>query len=422
MKRTIRLAGFSLVLLLLLVAGVACTSLWLRRQNDRMLAEIVQTRRTQCEEILALAQAGPPPWSAAFTNQLGRALDAVVTVRTAETPHRAPTEGRARSWRFEQVVRDATGTPLAVVEVRLTPPPTVRSLELLHRIGAILLSLALLLVITVPLLVLTERRWFAGEDPGAGSGRSGPVEDYGVLSRLAEQSARQSAELEQERAVRQRAETDSHLKQVLLNRALQEKIEMGRDLHDGLIQSLYATGLTIQAGRKALEHDPALAREQFDNALQTLNAAIREVRTYIAGLGPEKLRQTSFAESVRAIIEHLAAGRPITTELRIDEDAAKQLSAEQDTELLQIVREAVSNSLRHGQAGHLAVRLHRNGDELGLLVQDDGRGFDPAAGVRGHGLDNMQARAERLGAQFRCQSDPGHGARVILHFPISTRA
>jgi signal transduction histidine kinase len=89
-------------------------------------------------------------------------------------------------------------------------------------------------------------------------------------------------------------------------------------------------------------------------------------------------------------------------------------------EILQITREAISNSLRHGGATRISVRLHRNGPEVGLLVQDNGTGFDSAARAgHGHGLGNMQARANHLGAVLRIDSRPGDGTRVVLTIPVA---
>jgi signal transduction histidine kinase len=413
MKRIIRIVGFTFALLLLFLVAIVFTNAWLRRQNEQLQRDTLRARATQLAALLDLSAAGPPPWSPEFHHKLGQALGAEIVLLD---PTAAPADAGAApaGWRFEHVVRDADGRPAARLEVRLAPPATVRATVMFQRIGAILFALALLLLAGLVLLVVVDRRWLAPETASPDSAPAASPSEYNVLSQLAERSVRQSAELEQEREERQHAEADAHLKQILLNRALQEKIDMGRDLHDGLIQSLYATGLTIQAGRKALDQDPPAARARIESALQTLNAAIREVRTYIAGLGPDQLRQRSFADSVRAIVENLSAVREIATDLRIDEDAVLPLTSNQVTDLLQIIREALSNSLRHGHAKQISVRLHRNGAELCLLVHDDGRGFDPQLIARGHGLDNMQARADRLGATLRCQSEPGQGTRLVL--------
>jgi len=79
----------------------------------------------------------------------------------------------------------------------------------------------------------------------------------------------------------------------------------------------------------------------------------------------------------------------------------------------------VSNALRHGAATRITLRMHKSDRELCLLVQDNGGGFN-AGRTRdgGHGLTNMRARAERLGATLRVTSQPGEGSRVLATLPI----
>ena len=96
------------------------------------------------------------------------------------------------------------------------------------------------------------------------------------------------------------------------------------------------------------------------------------------------------------------------------------LTAEQSIEALQIAREAVSNALRHGGATVITLRMHKSDREVCLLVQDNGAGFNAAHQREGgHGLGNMRARAERLGASLRIISEPGTGARVLATLPIA---
>ncbi len=75
--------------------------------------------------------------------------------------------------------------------------------------------------------------------------------------------------------------------------------------------------------------------------------------------------------------------------------------------------------MRHGRATVITMRLHRGEREICLLVQDNGAGFDQATSTnRGHGVDNMQARATRLSAELRVSSHPGTGTRVVVNIPI----
>ncbi len=242
--------------------------------------------------------------------------------------------------------------------------------------------------------------------------------EMGALARLAESSVAQGKELATERDERRRAEADAWLHQQLLNRSLEEQIRLGHDLHDGIIQSLYAAGLTIESARAVGKTDPDEADRRLERCREHLNQTIRDVRAYIAGLAPEHLRQASFADAVGALTRELGAGRNARFDLRIDDAATNQLTPEHAAEALQIAREGVSNSLRHGDASLVTVRLHQGDGEVCLLVQDDGRGFDPARASRGHGLDNVEARARRIGGQVRFESSPGAGTRMVFTLPL----
>lgn len=243
--------------------------------------------------------------------------------------------------------------------------------------------------------------------------------EIGALTRLAEKSAAQSEALNRERRNREQAEEDATLHRQLFDRSMEEKIRLGRDLHDGLIQSLYAAGLTIESARAVATNDPAEADRRLDHALQALNRTIRDVRAYIAGLAPEELERQDFGQAMEALTAELGAGREVRFELKIDEPASSLLGADQHTEALQVAREAISNALRHGGASQLTIRLHQGDGEICLLVQDNGAGFDAThTSGHGHGLGNIQARARRLGADLRIDSTPGNGTRVLLTLPL----
>ncbi len=334
------------------------------------------------------------------------ALTALLGVQAGQRPQAAAHHG--------------TGTSVAVSpgsDAGTAPSPaepvSARAVLLSQRLGfglALLATgLALGLVLT---LALSARA--ASQSPLSAVRR-----DMGPLARLAESSAAQDAELSRERDVRRRAEEDARLRQELLAQAVDEKIRLGRDLHDGIIQSLYAVGLTLETIRPQLQHDPAGAERRLDEVRASLNTAIRDVRTYITGLAPENLRRADFARSVATLAEQLRAGRTARFELNVDDEAGARLTPEQHVEALQIVREAISNALRHGEATHITLRLHHGDGAIGLLIQDNGRGFDSARPPGGgHGLANMKARAARLGADLRIDSRPGQGVRVIATFPI----
>lgn len=276
----------------------------------------------------------------------------------------------------------------------------------------VLVSLASLFVIALA----SGPRSSAHPSSEAVSRSRGDMQQVEHLARTA--VAREEA-LRREREERLRADENLHIQQLLLNQALGEKIHLGRDLHDGVIQSLYATGLTFESSRQKRTEDPAAADALFERGLQMLNASIREIRTYIQSLSrSESAAGHGFANGLSLLIENIKGDRDAGFTVRIDEHAEARIAASQMPDLLQIVREAVSNALRHGAASQITIRLHEDGERLALMVQDNGAGFDPAtASTAGHGLANFRARAALLRAEFKLDSSPGKGTRLVLTFP-----
>lgn len=310
----------------------------------------------------------------------------------------------------------ATATATPTVAPASTPPTATARISALPQRTALLLAfLAFILAVVLVFSLALRPAQAAHSKPPFAVARS----EMNTLAKLAESSVAQGAELSRERDVRRRAEEDAQLKQQLLAQALQEKIRLGRDLHDGIIQSLYAVGLTIEAVRALVKSDPAEADRRLERTRSAINDTIRDVRAYIVGLAPENLRRAGFAQAIEALITELQAGRDARFDIKIDDEAAALLTTDQSLQTLQIAREAVSNALRHGHASLVTVRVHKSDREVCLLVQDNGAGFDPAAlRERGHGLGNMQARAEAVGAELRVTSRPGEGARVVALVPI----
>jgi len=242
--------------------------------------------------------------------------------------------------------------------------------------------------------------------------------DMQQVEHLARSAVVREEAFRHERGERQRADENLHLQQLLLNQALGEKIRLGRDLHDGVIQSLYATGLTLESSRQKRPADPAAADALFERGIQLLNASIREIRAYINSLSESQSEHAGFANALTVLIGNIKGDRTTEFIVKIDERAQARLNATQIPDVLQIVREGVSNALRHGGASQITIRLHEDGERVALLVADNGTGFDPAsAQTGGHGIANFRARAALLNAEFRLESHPSDGTRLVLTLP-----
>ena len=302
-------------------------------------------------------------------------------------------------------------------------PASVKTLRSHHRSAqqGIVLFGGLALVCVIVLAVTPGRADPALEAPERTAARS----EMRGLETLARATAAQRVELDQEREARHRSEQNLNLQQLLTNHTLQDKIRLGRDLHDGLVQTLYATGLVLETAVQRLSATPPAATDAarlIERAKTTLNAAIRQARDTIDDLSPDALEQQSFPQAVDALLDHLDGERLRERQVTLSPELPV-FSEPQRTELLQIIREAVSNALRHGAATRLNIEFAPLPDQrLRLEIRDDGTGFDPAAITRGHGLDNLAARARAVGAALDIDSAPGRGTRIVITLPKPIRS
>jgi PAS domain S-box-containing protein len=218
---------------------------------------------------------------------------------------------------------------------------------------------------------------------------------------------------------RKRAEEALQESEQRLRRSLEERVQLGRDLHDGIIQSIYAIGLGLQECRNLLKQDGTPAEARLSRAIADLNEVIRDVRNFIVGLEPAALRGPGFQTALQSLISTLSTGESARFSLDIDPQAADLLNARQAAHLLQIAREAMSNSLRHAQANTTSVSLRKQNGCLRLEVSDDGIGFEQQTRTGGHGLRNIAARAAELLASSEIISAPSQGTRLRVEIPLN---
>ncbi len=219
----------------------------------------------------------------------------------------------------------------------------------------------------------------------------------------------------QREALRREAE-ERTLAEDALRRTLEERARLGRDLHDSVIQSIYAAGMGLAAARALATTNPAESNSRIDQVRDALNETIRDVRNFIMGLEPEALQSSTFTRAVEQLFAIMRTARPVGSRIEIDEALIDRLPLLVRTEALQIIREAVSNSVRHGRANNVTVTLRAVEGGARLEVSDDGTGFDPERARRGRGLDNIAERARTLGATAETRSSPGKGTRTVVTF------
>ena len=199
-----------------------------------------------------------------------------------------------------------------------------------------------------------------------------------------------------------------------------ERDRISKDLHDGIIQNMYAVGLSIEDVPELMADDPAEAAARVERAIDSIHLSIQDIRNFIFGLRPELLSGASLIGGLAALVEEYRHNAIIEFELELPA-AIPEPSAEVTGQLLGIVSESLSNVVRHSRASRAVVALRSTRDGLGLevLVADNGVGFDPAHTIRlGHqGLANTRERAALIGASIAIDSEPGAGCRVVVRLP-----
>jgi signal transduction histidine kinase len=198
-----------------------------------------------------------------------------------------------------------------------------------------------------------------------------------------------------------------------------ERDRISRELHDSVIQMIYAVTLSLDDVPDLVTEAPAEAALRVDRAIDALHDVIRDIRHFIFGLQPLLLDSGSLIDGLNALADELR--RNTTTEIQVRGDEPPDLALAVVADLLAITREALANVARHAQAGHATLGLSSGKGALRLEIADDGRGLDADADVSGghHGLANMRARAAGLGGTLDIESEAGEGTRIIVVIPRS---
>ena len=219
-----------------------------------------------------------------------------------------------------------------------------------------------------------------------------------------------------------------------------ERSRLARELHDTVAQSLVALVLRLERVEEP-RHEGAEARLLARRALE-------DVRRAIWGLRPALLETLPFHEALAREVEHVADEAGLSSRVSVA-GTPRPLPPQQEMALFRIAQEALSNTIRHAAAHRVRASLSYLDDGVRLVIEDDGRGFDPAvldvprpllpapsflpyfddptapapSGEAGHfGLQTMRERARLVGGWLTLESMPGQGTRLIVDLPSTPAA
>ena len=201
---------------------------------------------------------------------------------------------------------------------------------------------------------------------------------------------------------------------------LEERDRFGMDLHDGIIQSIYAVGLTLEHARLLMTEDPVQSTSRIEQAIKDLNHTIRDIRAYILDLRPRQLNNENLMQGIQRLVQEFRANTLIDVNIQGPDGELGSLPEEQSVALFHICQEALANIAKHAKAHHVEIVVWSTPDRALIEVQDDGRGFDldKVKLTIGHGLSNMETRAANVGGDVDITSEPGNGTSVLAWVPL----
>jgi signal transduction histidine kinase len=194
---------------------------------------------------------------------------------------------------------------------------------------------------------------------------------------------------------------------------LHDRERIARDLHDTVIQRLFATGLGLQALSRIVA-DTGVA-DKVQAAVEDLDATIREIRGVIFELNSTERGLSGFRVRVLALAAEMTPALGFEPSVRFVGPVDAIVGSDLAEHLLAALRELLSNVIRHAHASRVEIRL-RAGMEVILTVEDDGTGL-PARRSAGLGLDNLDERARTLHGSFIVEAAEPHGVRAVWSVP-----
>lgn len=204
---------------------------------------------------------------------------------------------------------------------------------------------------------------------------------------------------------------------------LRERERIGMDLHDGVIQSIYAIGLLLDDARHRIDSAPQQSSDVIAAAIRGLNEVILDIRNYIQNLRPQRFQNRNVKQGLEELVRETRTDTLLEVDLQVDGQAANACSARQADEFLHVAQEALANVRKHAGATSVRLQFGFNEGLLQLNVEDNGAGLTKSRTPHGYGngLRNMRERARALHGEFRLEAAGEGGVRVVVTAPIEKR-
>ncbi len=226
-----------------------------------------------------------------------------------------------------------------------------------------------------------------------------------------EQKAKLNDEIAKQKDIRSKAVIEAEEK---------ERIRIAKDLHDGVGQLLSAAKLNLSGLESKLQLQNKDDEIALKNALALLDDSVREVRTVSHNMMPNTLLKLGLASAIKEFITKIQGIPNLKVNLEIV-GLDERMGQEKETVLYRIIQEVVSNIIKHAKASELGLQLIKHDNELSIIIEDNGVGFDTSKinSFEGIGLKNIISRIEFINGTVHFDSTPGRGTTVIVETPLN---
>lgn len=199
---------------------------------------------------------------------------------------------------------------------------------------------------------------------------------------------------------------------------MEDRQRIARDLHDTVIQRLFATGLSLQGTAPIVTRDPATAATRIEAAVDDLDETVKQIRSAIFALETTRSSGPGLRDEVLTLCRESTGALGFEPRAHFDGPVDAATTDEVRADALATLREALSNVAQHAQASRVDVSVVAEDDHLTVEVTDDGTGIAADAAGGGRGLRNMATRADRHDGVFEHRPGPSVGTTIRWRVPV----
>ncbi|BBC25942.1 sensor histidine kinase [Pseudanabaena sp. ABRG5-3] len=199
---------------------------------------------------------------------------------------------------------------------------------------------------------------------------------------------------------------------------VQERNRIAREIHDSLGHSLTGFNLHLEAALQLLQSEPDEAKQLLLEAKQLGSTALNDVRVSVRALRSEPLEGRSFKSAIQSLVEEFQRSTGIAAQTDIDNltDSDRQISPQLKIIVYRIVQESLTNISKHSEASLVNISCQVRNQDLEIVIEDNGKGFDITQNVSGFGLQGMQERVMAVSGNLEVKTSQGNGCKIIARF------